>query len=114
MHPFFRPRGPVLVFAVAALMAMPLRAQNAAGVIEGRVFNASTGSALVNARVALEGAGREVITDEAGSFRLTGVPAGPARISVSYLGMAPQKATVSVASGVEARRDFELVLDRAG
>ena len=108
---------PSLFFRLCAVIALvfPLAAlaQSAAGVIEGRVYNAATGSALVNARVTLEGAGREVITDEAGSFRLTGVPAGEARINVAYLGMTPQKATVSVAPGAEARRDFELVLDRA-
>ena len=108
---------PSIVFRLCAVIALVLPlaalAQSAAGVIEGRVYNAATGSALVNARVTLEGAGREVITDEAGSFRLTGVPAGEARINVAYLGMAPQKATVSVAPGAEARRDFELVLDRA-
>ena len=109
---------PSIIFRLCAVIALVLPlaalAQSAAGVIEGRVYNAATGSALVNARVTLEGAGREVITDEAGSFRLTGVPAGEARINVAYLGMAPQKATVSVTPGAEARRDFELVLDRAG
>ncbi len=109
----FRSSATPLVLAIAVLLALPLRSQVAAGSIEGRVFNAATGSALVNARVALEGAGREVITDEAGSFRLTSVPAGEARLNVSYLGMVPQKATISVAAGAEARRDFELVLDRA-
>ncbi|MEY2879307.1 MAG: hypothetical protein RLZZ15_1687, partial [Verrucomicrobiota bacterium] len=61
----------VLVCVAAALVCLPpsLHAQPAAtGVIEGRVFNAATGSALANARVSLDGApataaAREVITD---------------------------------------------------
>ncbi|MBL9190263.1 MAG: TonB-dependent receptor [Opitutaceae bacterium] len=103
-----------LVAFVFVWIANPVRAQSAAGVVEGRVFNAATGSALVNARVVLEGAApaREIITDESGSFRFAGVPAGEARLAVTYLGMTPQGATVSVSAGGVAQRDFELALAR--
>jgi len=47
------------------------RAQERAGVIEGRVFNAATGLSLGNARVTLEGTNRDAITDESGSFRFS-------------------------------------------
>src|SRR3954462_7418095 len=100
-----------LLAVLAAFFASPrLRGQTAGGTVEGRVFNAATGSALINARVTVEGTGREAITDEGGSFRITGVPAGSARINVSYLGMAPQNATVNVPAGGSARQDFDLVL----
>src|SRR5262245_51414231 len=69
----------LLALALMVLTVLPLQAQSASGVVEGRVFNAATGNALVNARVTLEGANRTVITDEGGSFRFTGVPAGEAR-----------------------------------
>ena len=82
----------------------------AAGTVEGRVFNATNGSALVNARISLEGAARETITDESGSFRFTGVPAGEVRLGVAYIGMAPQNATVSVPAGGTVQREFELTL----
>ena len=108
---FFRPFA-MLAVCVAVLLPDSLRAQATGGVIEGRVFNAATGNALVNVRVVLEGAGREVITDEAGSYRIANVPVGEARLSVSYVGMAPQKATVSVPASGTARREFELVLER--
>lgn len=85
-------------------------AQSGTGTVEGRVFNASTGTALVNARVTLEGTGREVITDESGSYRFAGVPAGAARVSVSYVGMQGQNATVSVTGGGTVQREFELRL----
>ncbi|MBL9201965.1 MAG: TonB-dependent receptor [Opitutaceae bacterium] len=101
-----------LALAVA-LHAVGVRAQSTTGVIEGRVFNAATGSTLANARVAIEGTNREVITGTGGEYRLTGVPAGPARVAVSYVGMAPQRATVSVTAGGAARHDFELALVRA-
>jgi len=105
------------VLAPAPLPAQPTPARssgNAVGVIEGRVFNAATGSTLANARVTVDGSAREAFTDDAGAFRLTGVPSGPARVSVTYLGMEPQRAEVMVAAGAEARRDFELQLARAG
>ncbi len=109
-----------LRFRLAAIIAtliafvFPLHAQPATGVIEGRVFNAATGSALANARVTVEGTGREVITDAAGEYRLSGVPSGAAQLNVSYLGMAAQKATVNVTAGTPVRREFEMLLDRAG
>ena len=102
----------VLLLIVPPAIAQPT--VPATGVVEGRVFNTATGSALANARVALEGTGREVVTDASGDFRLVGVPAGAARIAVIYVGMVAQQATVQVPAGGIARREFELVLERAG
>jgi len=107
-------RATVSVLAFAALLVFPLHAQSATGVIEGRVFNAATGNTLANARVTVDGAGQEAITDAAGEYRLAGVPIGTAQISVTYVGMTAQRATVAVVAGGAVRREFELVLDRAG
>ncbi len=104
----------ITVLAVLSLLHATAAAQSATGVIEGRVFNAATGSALANARVSVEGSSREAITDAGGEYRFAGVPAGSAQISVSYVGMAPQKAVVSVPAGGAVRREFELELDRSG
>jgi iron complex outermembrane receptor protein len=96
---------------LAAVLAVPtfIQAQPATGSIEGRVFNAATGNALINARVILEGTGREVITDESGSYRFGGVPAGQAKVTVSYLGLERQNVTLTVPAGGVATREFELV-----
>ncbi len=91
-----------------------LAADATTGTIEGRVFNAATGAALGNARVLLEGTTREAVTETDGSYRLTGVPAGAARVSVAYVGLERQSATVNVASGSVAARDFELARSTAG
>src|SRR5262245_51493319 len=98
--------------SLRALLALALfffvvvaRAQTSTGVIEGRVFNAATGSALANARVTVEGTGREAVTDGSGEFRFTGVPVGPTQLNVNYLGMASQKATVNVSAGGAARQE---------
>jgi len=80
------------------------------GTIEGRVFNAATGESLVNARVEIAGMTREAITDRSGSFRVSGVPAGEARLAVSYIGMARESATVIVPPGGTVQREFELRL----
>lgn len=99
--------------AALALVPLSVFAQTSAatGAIEGRVFNAASGNALVNARVILEGSGREAITDDAGLYRFSGVPAGTATVRVSYLGMEPQTATLNVPAGGTATREFELRLD---
>ena len=82
--------------------------------IEGRVFNAATGNALVNARVTLDGTNREAITDESGSYRFSDVPAGAAGLRVGYLGMESATATVSVPAGGSVAREFELKYAPAG
>lgn len=102
-----------VLLPLALLLAPGLRAQNATGTVEGRVFNAATGNALTNARVTLEGTAREVITDESGSYRLTGVTAGPARVTVSYLGLQRQTAEVTVTANGNVKREFELVREAA-
>ncbi len=94
--------------------APALHAQVSTGVVEGRVFNAASGNALVNARVTIEGISREAITDESGSYRFAVVPAGTANIRVLYLGMESQAATVQVPAGGSVAREFELQLDRGG
>jgi hypothetical protein len=69
----------MLRFAVlsAALLSLVTTgwSQTAAGsaTVEGRVFNAATGSALANARVVIEGSTREALTDESGGYRITGL-----------------------------------------
>ena len=82
--------------------------------VEGRVFNAATGLALAKARVSVEGTNVEVLTDEAGGFRLAGLPAGEARVSVAFLGFDRQTATVAVPATGAAQRDFELQVSGAG
>jgi hypothetical protein len=100
----------LLLGGLALGLAPASFAQPATGALEGRVFNATNGTALVNARISLEGTAREMLTDEGGSYRFAGVPAGEVRVAVSYLGMAPQSATVRVPAGGTASREFELAL----
>ena len=90
-----------------------LPAADATGAIEGRVFNATTNTALVNARVSLPALGRETATDETGRYRLAGVPAGRVDLRLSYVGMEAQSAAVSVPGNGTVQHDFELRFGRA-
>jgi len=105
----------VLACALAGWLVAGRSAANtqSTGTIEGRVFNAATGAALVNARVMIEGTTREAITDATGFFRLSDLPAGDAWLAVTYIGMERETATVSVPAGGTAQREFELRLLRA-
>jgi iron complex outermembrane receptor protein len=102
----------VLACALAGWLVAGRSAANtqSTGTLEGRVCNAATGAALVNARVMIEGTTREAITDATGSFRLSDLPAGDARMAVTYIGMERETATVSVPAGGTAQREFELRL----
>src|SRR4051812_17336191 len=95
---------------LTGFLAASLPAQSNTGAVEGRVFNAATGSALANARVLVEGTTRDAVTDADGTFRITGIPSGPAQVNVSYVGMLAQKATVNVPAGGAVQREFELSL----
>ncbi len=88
----------------------PAASAQGTGSIEGRVFNAATGSALVNAQVSIEGTARQVTTDDRGSYRIAGVPAGEARLGVAYAGMEREFATVRVPADGTVQREFELRL----
>jgi hypothetical protein len=88
----------LLLGGLALGLAPASFAQPATGALEGRVFNATNSTA------------REMLTDEGGSYRFAGVPAGEVRVAVSYLGMAPQTATVRVPAGGTASREYELAL----
>ncbi|MDP3071904.1 MAG: TonB-dependent receptor [Opitutaceae bacterium] len=92
----------------ALFLAQTASAQSATGMVEGRVFNTGTGKYLNNARVAIEGTSLETQTNEFGSYRINGVPAGPARVRVVFTGLDPKVETVTVLAGQAAQANFEL------
>ena len=90
--------------------APPPRVDPANGFVTGRVLNATSGSYLNNARVALEGTSHETYTDENGDYRLGGVPAGPVRLIASFTGLGSHRLSLMVPADGTARADFELSL----
>lgn len=102
-------RAPLILFTSVLCGSVTAGAQST-GSIEGRVLNATNSIALAKARVSLDGARQEVMTDESGTYRIGAVPAGLARVTVSFVGMEPESATVTVPAGGSANLDFKLSL----
>jgi iron complex outermembrane recepter protein len=96
-------------FALAALLScLPLFGQSGTGSISGRVHNEATGQYLNNARITIKGTGLSTLTDDTGSFRITGVPSGTATIDAFYSGLDPLQITVDVPAGGIVQRDINL------
>lgn len=85
----------------AALLLAPASVV-AQGTISGTVVSGATGLALTGVAVRLDSVGREVLTDRAGRFILTGVAAGAHTVRTRYLGYAPASASVEVRGGATA------------
>ncbi len=109
---FARPLSAVRVCLAAALalsLADSAFAQSAAtGTIAGRVLNVGSGRYLSSARVTVEGTNLEAFTDDFGNYTLDGVPAGAAKVHVTYTGLDEDVATVQVEGGKSAAHNVEL------
>jgi len=99
------------VFAVLLLASFaPSRAQPTANTaaLTGRVQNEATSQYLNNARVSVKGTDVTAFTDETGTFRLSGLPAGAVTLEVFYSGLDPLQLTVEVRAGQTVQRDINL------
>jgi iron complex outermembrane receptor protein len=109
------------LFAVCAsllLTAAPASAQgataataaatSATGAIAGRVLNVGTGQYLTNARVTVKGTSTTVFTDKDGSYRIAGVPSGPATLEVFFTDLDLATAQVLVPAGGTVQQDINL------
>ncbi len=110
-RPGVRPALAVILLWLA--FAVRLWAQ-ATGTIEGRITNPATGGVLENARISVVGSAPEALSDAGGFYRLDGVPAGAAQVRVFFSGFPPVSASVRVAAGQTAQRDFALSLAAPG
>lgn len=106
------------VLAMAMAVAVPLssyaaEAAAASGTITGRVLNASTGMYLGKAQISVEGTSIVAATDDYGYFEIRDVPAGAAKLNISYTGLQPTTETVNVAAGERATAEFKLSRTKA-
>lgn len=106
MHP--RSRQLLSVLATSFLLSpLPLVAQNT-GMITGKVTVEGIGRPLPQAQVGIVGLPIGTQTNDAGDFRLTGVPAGPRQVRVQRLGFAPLTQSVTVVAGQTATLNFAI------
>ncbi|HXF96247.1 MAG TPA: TonB-dependent receptor [Gemmatimonadales bacterium] len=93
--------------ALMLLSAAPVVLAGQAGVIRGRVTDAG-GGALARASVSVDGTGFRAMTDAAGAYQLTDIPAGTYTLRVRLIGYATATARVTVRPGEVAEQDVRL------
>ncbi|SDL27210.1 iron complex outermembrane recepter protein [Catalinimonas alkaloidigena] len=93
------------------LLSPAVWAQNTA-FVQGKVVGDDL-TPLSPANVMLEGTSFGTSTDDAGNFRLSGVPAGAYQVSVSMVGYKPQSRAVVLEAGQTAVLTFELAATNA-
>ncbi|WP_419938602.1 carboxypeptidase regulatory-like domain-containing protein [Candidatus Palauibacter sp.] len=86
-------------------------AEENAGRLEGRVFDAVTKDPITTAAVTVAGRATAVETDRWGRYILTGVPAGAKRLEVRRMGYEPLQYVVTVKPGLTTQVDTGLVPD---
>ena len=106
----FRLMAVIVALPIAGVERAPAAAPatQGAGVLEGRVFNATSGVALGNARITITPGGLTAYSDASGEFRVTNVPPGEVRVSVSYAGMATKTEIASASAGAVTRLTVDL------
>ena len=105
MHSTFRQ----LMFVSGFLLLIGERAlTQGTGTVVGRVTDRTTGTPLGDARVIVVGSQRDARTNEAGQYRLTGVPTGAVRVRALRLGYAASLDSAVVAAGQEVTVDLAL------
>lgn len=96
------------MFMTALAIALSAQAQEATGVVKGRVSNAGTGQYLKNAVVSVDGTGIKIRTAEDGSYIIPDLPVGVQTLSVTFTGLDTEKLSVEVVAGQEKTLDFDL------
>ncbi len=103
-------RGLPLVTAVvlACLLAVSPAASQQTGTIVGVVTDVATGQPLESANIRLDDAPGGVLTNEAGSYLMVNVPAGPHTLTFQILGYEDLSVEVEVVAGETLVRNAEL------
>src|SRR2546429_7165572 len=90
-------------------LAVPLSAQDSTGVITGKVVGQTTQQPLANGEVAVAGTPLRDLSKNDGTFRLTGVHAGPQRLRATRIGYGSQFQAVTVTAGGASSVELTLV-----
>jgi TonB-dependent SusC/RagA subfamily outer membrane receptor len=103
-------RGAAVALALSTFALPSLLAAQSTGTIRGHVTDASSGRAISDARVLVEGTRIGAVTNSSGDYTLTAVPAGSRTITIRRIGYEPRSATVNVGAGASATVDAALRL----
>lgn len=108
MHGLIRSVQTIAAFVLLSCLARDALAQTT-GTITGTVRNAADSSVIAGAQVSIPELRIGQITNDAGRYVLSNVPAGTHTVAVRYIGYDPaQRENVSVVAGQSARVDFAL------
>ncbi|MEO8334977.1 MAG: TonB-dependent receptor [bacterium] len=92
----------------ATLRPREVRAPAPVGVITGRVMDLERNEPVSEARVGIAGTRLGVVTDPAGRYTITSVPAGDVQVTAQRVGYVQQTKSVSVRDGAMTAVDFQL------
>ena len=92
------------------LLAFAAAAQTPSGVIRGTVLDAKSKQPVIGASVSVDGTAMGTATDLEGKFLLTGVPAGPSSVRISFLSYKPfTSGPLTIKGGESTELNVELV-----
>ena len=96
-------------FSIISCFVLSATAASApAGNVGGTIRAKANASALAGAQIRIEGRQISAVSESAGRYLLLGVPAGPVKITTTYLGMEPVTQEVEIKAGTTISLDFEL------
>jgi TonB-dependent receptor len=97
----------LIAWSLAALAVVQLTAQERKGAVTGAVTDAAH-AVLQGARVELTPVALTTVSNVEGAFTISNLDPGAYKITISYLGLAPFSADVTVRAGETVRVDAEL------
>ena len=99
----------LLAGVMTLAFAAPVLAQST-GTIVGHVIDRSTQRGLGSVQVRIVGTTRGAQTDEAGAYRIVGVPSGVTQLVAQRIGYGPQSRSVNVESNGTTTADFQMAV----
>ena len=96
--------------AVALFLGLAIRplAAQGTGTVRGTVTDSATGRPVAGVQLTVAGAPARAVTTEAGTYQLTGLPAGRVTVRAQRLGYAAATRTLDLAAGGTATADLRL------
>lgn len=99
-------------FAASLLLLVSASASRAdaqqTGTVRGTISDSATGRPLGGVQVVVAGTTLGAVSNDVGTYTITGVPAGQVRLSVRRLGYGATERTITVAAGQSVTADFSL------